>query len=313
MQRLTRSRAWIGVLGVLLVGIVAVNVLSLSYTATGGKLAARSEALSLENAELRAELTKKLVRPADRGRRDRQRPARARAARHHATYTAGDQFAKVAARRIEQGLVTSGAAPPAPVEPGRARGAGRARRARRPGRRDDRRRRSRPRPRRWRPSRRSVMRSIEQRVGLLFAVFLLVFSVVLVRAVWLQGVRGGELSAEARSQQTETVLVPGVRGKILDRGGRQLAVSEEAATIFATPYQIDDPRGGRGPRSPRCWTLPRTRSSRRSRTASSGFAYVARKVDLATAERVRKLKIEGIATAPRQPPHLSRRASSPRR
>ena len=85
------------------------------------------------------------------------------------------------------------------------------------------------------------MRLIEKRVGLLFAAFALAFCVVMVRAAWLQTVKGGEYSADARSQQVATVEVPGIRGAILDRRGTPLAVSEEAATIFATPYQIEDP------------------------------------------------------------------------
>jgi cell division protein FtsI (penicillin-binding protein 3) len=142
-----------------------------------------------------------------------------------------------------------------------------------------------------------MMRSIEQRVGLLFALFLLVFSLVLARAVWLQGVRGGDLSAQAQSQQTETVLVPGVRGKILDRGGRQLALSEEAATIFATPYQIEDPAKAADELAAVLDVSEEDILDAIS-DRSSGFAYVARKVDLATAERVRKLKIDGIGELP---------------
>jgi len=141
------------------------------------------------------------------------------------------------------------------------------------------------------------MRSVEQRVGLLFAAFLLLFSIVVVRAVWLQGVRGGELAADARSQQTESVLVPGERGKILDRRGRELALSEEAATVFATPYQIDDPADAAAQLAP-VLDMPADEILDSISDRASGFAYVARKVDLATAEHVRKLKIEGIGTLP---------------
>ena len=63
----------------------------------------------------------------------------------------------------------------------------------------------------------------------------------MLRAAWLQTVKGGEYSADARSQQVATVDVPGIRGSILDRRGNALAVSEEAATIFATPYQVENP------------------------------------------------------------------------
>src|SRR3954467_731638 len=85
------------------------------------------------------------------------------------------------------------------------------------------------------------MRLVNQRIGLLFAAFFLCFSVVVARALWLQGVRGGALASEATSQQTETVTVPGLRGRILDRRGQELAVSEDAASVYATPYQVKDP------------------------------------------------------------------------
>src|SRR3954447_7726892 len=85
------------------------------------------------------------------------------------------------------------------------------------------------------------MRLIERRIGLLFAGFLLCFLVIVGRAFWLQGVQGGALASEAISQQTETVTVPGLRGSLLDRGGTELATSENAATIYATPYQVKNP------------------------------------------------------------------------
>ncbi len=49
------------------------------------------------------------------------------------------------------------------------------------------------------------------------------------------------LSADAQSQHTQTVTIPGQRGRILDRKGRELAVSEDAADVIATPYQVQDP------------------------------------------------------------------------
>jgi cell division protein FtsI (penicillin-binding protein 3) len=141
------------------------------------------------------------------------------------------------------------------------------------------------------------VRGIEQRVGLLFAVFLLVFSVILARAVWLQGMQGGELAADAQSQQTETVLVPGKRGRILDRRGRELAVSEESATVYATPYQIRDP-AVTARRLSGVLDVPEDEIVESISDRESGFAYVARNVDLSAAEAVRKLKIEGVGTLP---------------
>src|SRR5256885_9460768 len=82
------------------------------------------------------------------------------------------------------------------------------------------------------------VRLIDRRIGVLFAVFLLLFVVAVARAAWVQGVQGGGLAADARSQQTETATIPGIRGRILDRRGHELAVSEDAADVVATPYEL---------------------------------------------------------------------------
>jgi len=52
MVRMTRGRAWIGVLGVLLVGIVALNVATLSFAASAGKIDEQITALEQENSML---------------------------------------------------------------------------------------------------------------------------------------------------------------------------------------------------------------------------------------------------------------------
>jgi hypothetical protein len=54
--RLTRSRLWIGALGSLLVGIVALNVAALSFNASSSKTAALSDELLSENSALRAQI-----------------------------------------------------------------------------------------------------------------------------------------------------------------------------------------------------------------------------------------------------------------
>lgn len=52
--RMTRGRLWIGVLGVLLAGIVAVNVVTLSLSATAGHIEQNIQALEEENPLLRS-------------------------------------------------------------------------------------------------------------------------------------------------------------------------------------------------------------------------------------------------------------------
>lgn len=140
------------------------------------------------------------------------------------------------------------------------------------------------------------MRLVERRIGLLFAGFLLCFLIIICRAFWLQGVQGSSLSSQATSQQSETVDVPSLRGTITDRHGRELAVSEDAATIYATPYQVKNP-----PKTAE--ELARVLGDKKADileaiTADSGFAYVARKVDLRTAGRIERLELPGIGQLP---------------
>src|SRR6201996_3331888 len=154
---------------------------------------------------------------------------------------------------------------------------------------------SRPRP--PPPTRNSDrMRLIERRIGLLFAGFLLAFLVVVCRAFWLQGVEASQLSSQALSQQTETIAVPGLRGAILDRDGTRLASSEDAATIYATPYQVKNPPEAAAKLAP----ILKEKKSKvlEALTAESGFSYLAKNVDLSTAAKVEKLGLEGIGQLP---------------
>jgi cell division protein FtsI/penicillin-binding protein 2 len=140
------------------------------------------------------------------------------------------------------------------------------------------------------------VRLIERRVGLLFAGFLLCFLVIIGRAFWLQGVQGSELASEAISQQTETVMVPGLRGSLLDRSGNELASSEDAVTIFATPYQVKNPPQAAAKLAP---ILDLEKGEvLESLTADNGFSYVAHKVSLEAAGRIERLNLEGIGELP---------------
>jgi cell division protein FtsI/penicillin-binding protein 2 len=138
---------------------------------------------------------------------------------------------------------------------------------------------------------------IERRIGLLFACFLLLLVVAIGRAAWVQGVQGGGLAADAQSQQTQSVTIPGRRGRILDRRGRELAVSEDAADVIATPYQVKDPARAARRLAP-VLDVPEADILGLLADRSSGFEYLARRVGLPTAEKVRTLKLAGIATVP---------------
>ena len=141
------------------------------------------------------------------------------------------------------------------------------------------------------------MSLIDRRLGLLFAAFVVFLALILVRSAWVQGVHGGALSAEAQSQQVENVVVPGSRGTIRDRNGRDLAVSEAAATVYATPYQVKDPEEtahklakvlGENDKDVLAAVADR----------ESGFEYIDRKVSLADAQQISDMDLPGIGLLP---------------
>ena len=138
---------------------------------------------------------------------------------------------------------------------------------------------------------------IDRRIGLLFASFLVLLCLAVGRAAWVQGIQGAGLSADAQSQQKQTVPLPGLRGSILDRKGRELAVSEDAVDVVATPYQVKDPGKTASKLAP-ILQMSQGDVLKALASGSPGFAYVARNVDLTAAGKIRKLHLAGITTVP---------------
>ncbi len=140
------------------------------------------------------------------------------------------------------------------------------------------------------------MRLIERRIGLLFAGFLVAFLLIACRAFWLQGVEASTLSSQALNQQTQTVMVPGLRGAILDRKGIRLASSEDAATIVTTPYLVK--KKVKAANEIGAILKEKPAKVLKALNTESGFAYLAKHVDLSTATKIEKLGIEGIEQIP---------------
>jgi cell division protein FtsI (penicillin-binding protein 3) len=138
-------------------------------------------------------------------------------------------------------------------------------------------------------------RLVERRIGLLFALFLLLLGLAALRATWLGTVKAGSLSERAVSQQIEDLPVPASRGTIFDRHGVELAVSEDAVTVFANPFLIDNPAKVAARLAP----LVGRREEDLLRKLSdhdAGFVYLRRKMDASQGQKVERLEIEGIGT-----------------
>ncbi len=140
------------------------------------------------------------------------------------------------------------------------------------------------------------MRTIERRIGLLFAGFLLCFVVIAGRAFWLQGVQGGQLASQAVNQQTQAVPLPSLRGSLLDRRGNPLAASEDAATIFAVPPEVTKPARAAEKLAP-ILGLPEDEVLQ-DVSAETTYSVLAHEVDLPTAKRIAELELPGIGDDP---------------
>jgi len=141
--------------------------------------------------------------------------------------------------------------------------------------------------------------SVNRRIVLLAAAFVVVLCAAFMRAVWIQAVKGPEYAAMAARQHRETVVVPAGRGSIVDQNGKPLALGKQAITVYANPRQVDRPRelalaAGRmlGAEPEALYPLLTDRSL--------GFVYLARKVDEFEAEKFEKLGFAGVGFYPEE-------------
>jgi len=133
----------------------------------------------------------------------------------------------------------------------------------------------------------------QRRIGLLFAVFLALLLAGGLRSLWLGVVRADELQAAAVSQQVRDVEVPAQRGSIVDRHGTELAVSEPAADVSATPYLIEDPVTLAGQLAP-LLGHPEPDVLDALTRKDTGFVYLGRRVPADRAREIEKLGVAGI-------------------
>ncbi len=141
---------------------------------------------------------------------------------------------------------------------------------------------------------------IERRIGLLFAAFVLLFGVAILRAGQLTVVQGASLKDRALGQQMGTQRVPAPRGAILDRNGEQLAVSTDAADVSATPYLVKDAPAVANTLSP-LLDVPADRLTTEMADRKQGFVYLKRGLDGIAAEKLRKLIAESRAAGKDDP------------
>lgn len=130
------------------------------------------------------------------------------------------------------------------------------------------------------------------RYAALLGLFLLAFSAVALRLVWVQAITANALAERAFNQRLKDIELPPRRGTIYDREGEPLAVSVEAKTVFVSPNQIEDPEAvAKALES----TLGGDIAQYRMKLSKdSGFEYIARHVDVDRASALEDLELEGV-------------------
>jgi cell division protein FtsI (penicillin-binding protein 3) len=123
---------------------------------------------------------------------------------------------------------------------------------------------------------------------------------IAVRLGWLQVVRHSDFVHRAAMQQQRTFEVAPRRGMMYDRNLRELAVTVQADSVFAVPSELGDNRASAAEilaeivhADPHDNFTSKQQMLARF-NASRNFAWVARRLDASTAERVRELNLKGV-------------------
>jgi cell division protein FtsI/penicillin-binding protein 2 len=137
---------------------------------------------------------------------------------------------------------------------------------------------------------------VQHRIGAIFGLFFLLLVLAAGRTLYLGTLHSGMLRQAARDQQLTYETVPAQRGTITDRNGIDLAVSEPAEDISATPYLVKDPLEASQRLAP---LLGQTQATVLSDLSEhGGFVYLARALPAKQAQAVMSMAIPGIAETP---------------
>jgi cell division protein FtsI (penicillin-binding protein 3) len=116
------------------------------------------------------------------------------------------------------------------------------------------------------------------------------------RLAWLMIVRHADLTARAEKQHSRAVVLHATRGPIVDRNGVTLATSAPAESLFGEPDGLDDPARVAERLSPLIGVPVDVLHAQL--TSSRQFVWLRRRLDPATAARVKNLRERGLGFVP---------------
>lgn len=118
------------------------------------------------------------------------------------------------------------------------------------------------------------------------------FLLVSVRLVVLQAFQHAEWSKRAEREHEKNVSIEAERGTIYDRNGMVLAMNVEVPSIYAVPGEIRNSTAVSRKLGPILNLDPRSLAKKLDNEKS--FVWLARKIDPAKAEEIRRLQLDGI-------------------
>ncbi|MCL2769308.1 MAG: penicillin-binding protein 2 [Solirubrobacterales bacterium] len=140
------------------------------------------------------------------------------------------------------------------------------------------------------------MASVQRRTPALLGIAAALLLIGALRTLYLATIHSGALRRDAQNQQVIVETIPAPRGTITDRNGVDLAVSEPAEDISATPYLVGDPAHAAAVLA---HLLGRPQAQLAARLSErTGFVYLARAVPSALARRVMAAKLAGVEGTP---------------
>ena len=142
----------------------------------------------------------------------------------------------------------------------------------------------------------SFERPTRARIALLALMLTTSLGVVAARLYSIQIVQHRDLGTRADGQYERRIPVTAKRGTIYDRHGRPLAISLDAASVFAHPSLVQDPRAA-ATRLAKVLKQP-ARAIRAKLKSDRPFVWVERQVDPDQAEAISKLDLPGVGLVP---------------
>ncbi|MHB1534673.1 MAG: peptidoglycan D,D-transpeptidase FtsI family protein [Acidimicrobiales bacterium] len=140
-----------------------------------------------------------------------------------------------------------------------------------------------------------------RRMFVLLALCSVVFAVIAARLAWIQVFGSASYAAYGNNQEVRTVVLPGLRGAILDRQGHDLALSELRPEVVADPYQITNPAGEAASLA-RMLPVPASQLAQDLRRPT-GYVVLASNLANSVGAAVTRARLAGI-TVEDQPPRV---------